>query len=270
MTLLSKKPEVDAGGPHSEKPAALGVPSHEVDDTWHSRPSSHGSDRGPSDAGLIGHAAAGLQPWTAPTKRQFPPAFALYRLSKLGSKYQLGESQNAPVFGVSTKVVWTSSADVILHDGPDPKTAGSLAEVELKTLSADMRVKLPDGKVHEADCHGFMQHRWTFGMDTGCGRREDFEWRHSGSDEVKDLGGKSKGYKLVALSRNDEVVMVYARSGMGGGSKEARFEFLGSGASGVLGEAWAVVAVATALGIIVAEKRKKRAAAGAASAGGSG
>ncbi|KAI1657463.1 hypothetical protein F4813DRAFT_396358 [Daldinia decipiens] len=118
--------------------------------------------------------------------------------------------------------------------------------------------------------------------------REMFEWRRSRGDAVAALGGRASGWKLVRMRRD-------AASGLGGGgrgrgrgqgqagvfgrgaaaagdgrevvavwawanmslTKKLRFRFLGTGASGVLGERWAVMAVATALWAFDKERRAR-------------
>lgn len=101
-------------------------------------------------------------------------------------------------------------------------------------------------------------------------RAESFEWRRSNSPAVAGLGGRSQGWKLVRLS--SEVLPPPGRSGLtaaGDGhevvavcahavmslSKLWKFAFAGTGASGVLGERWAVMAVVTGLMIWDLESR---------------
>ncbi|KAI1480391.1 hypothetical protein F4774DRAFT_81909 [Daldinia eschscholtzii] len=126
---------------------------------------------------------------------------------------------------------------------------------------------------------------YTFVVETGPGlRREPFEWRRSRGEAIEALGGRSSGWKLVRL-RTDapsglggdgdgnggpgpvftggatagdgkEVVAVWAWATMSM-TKKLRFRFLGSGASGVLGERWAVMAVATALWVFERERRQR-------------
>ncbi|KAI0169394.1 hypothetical protein GGR52DRAFT_574613 [Hypoxylon sp. FL1284] len=122
------------------------------------------------------------------------------------------------------------------------------------------------------------------GPDTAVAwRREVFEWRRSRSrsrdgDDNDDecdgivtafLDGAASGWKLVRLAENDSngrsksggrrCRLVWPRSGDGSEvvavwsrvSRSLRtvlkFRFLGSGATGVLGERWAIMAVVTAL-----------------------
>jgi hypothetical protein len=90
-------------------------------------------------------------------------------------------------------------------------------------------------------------------------RVERFEWVSSGRKEVKDLHEWRHGWKLrrVVASGADqdadeaanemptgEILAVWADSTMSM-RKAAKFQFLNSGASGELGEAWALMAVIT-------------------------
>lgn len=77
---------------------------------------------------------------------------------------------------------------------------------------------------------------------------EKFEWRGSKGEEVKNLGETSPGFKLVRIGRDDEVVAVWASPKLSKSIyKAAKFQFLGSGATGELGEAWAKMAVTSFL-----------------------
>lgn len=100
------------------------------------------------------------------------------------------------------------------------------------------------------------------GSSAAAARAEAFEWRHSKGGAVRRTGRRS-GYKLVRVSTDagtglgevatggGEVVAVFAaRAGSSAGrSRAGRFMFQGSGAQGVLGAHWQLVAVMTAVGI---------------------
>lgn len=81
--------------------------------------------------------------------------------------------------------------------------------------------------------------------------RESFEWRRAESSELKHLGESGRGNKLVRLIGCDgaeETVAVWAAgSTFGSMTKAAKFEFVGSGATGELGDSWALMAVITFL-----------------------
>lgn len=114
----------------------------------------------------------------------------------------------------------------------------------------------------------------TAATTTRTTRTEAFEWRHSQGAAVRRTGRRS-GYKLVRLATDagacggggelatggGEVVAVFAaRAGPSWRSRAGVFMFQGSGAQGVLGAQWQLVAVMTAVGFWDAARRSGRAA----------
>ena len=116
-----------------------------------------------------------------------------------------------------------------------------------------------DFEVRTVDCFS-RTHSFEVEVGVGGGRmvRERFEWRSSRGAEVKDVGGSHRGHKLVRAN-GGEVVATYAEWSMSM-TKQLGFQFVGSGAAGVLGERWAVMAVISALALHVQEKRRRAAA----------
>ncbi|KAI1460812.1 hypothetical protein F4805DRAFT_344873 [Annulohypoxylon moriforme] len=240
-----------------------------------------------------------------PIPRQFPPAFNMYRTSKLGAKnYSIGEHQNAPLYAVVLHSGFSGNPDIVLHNGPHDNRP-PLAAVEKSGWSGRGTVYLPPapgsssysgGKVTGAAEErfetggGFGHKTYVFSIETGVGagaQREMFEWRHSSGRAVKGLEGRGGGWKLCRLatgppagveggmfvqggdrgSDGREVVAVWAWAS-GSLTKTFKFQFLGSGASGVLGERWAIMAVMTALKIWDIERRARQSAAAGAGGGG--
>ncbi|KAL2014125.1 hypothetical protein VTN00DRAFT_1650 [Thermoascus crustaceus] len=89
-------------------------------------------------------------------------------------------------------------------------------------------------------------------------QKEKFEWRRARGDELRSLDESSRGWKLVRLSlsaeeeddgKDQEIVAVWADASMFQASmtKAARFQFLGSGATGELGDLWTLMAAVTFL-----------------------
>lgn len=96
-------------------------------------------------------------------------------------------------------------------------------------------------------------------------REESFEWRFTTGPVVGPLG-RHAGLKLVRLATDvtgpghvehggGEAVAVLAPSGARW-RKTAAFQFLGSGAQGMLGDEWEVLAVLTGVGLW--DKHKER------------
>ncbi|KAI1378959.1 hypothetical protein F4677DRAFT_410160 [Hypoxylon crocopeplum] len=121
------------------------------------------------------------------------------------------------------------------------------------------------------------QHNWKhvthpFSVEVGLGkdvRREDFEWRRSRGGEVQSLDKHAGyGFKLVRLSSSavgqggerasrsegatsdgKEVVAAWSYNSSWSASKVFKFQYLESGATGVLGDSFALAALMTALKI---------------------
>ena len=126
----------------------------------------------------------------------------------------------------------------------------------------------------------FGWHRtYRFMIETGTHpsniRPETYEWRHSYGEAIAALDGDRDGWKLVRMtngpppgvdgqfvpggymtSDGKEVVAAWTDAFMSM-TKRAKFAFLGTGQSGLLGERWAVMAVMSALGIWEKERRAK-------------
>ncbi|KAI0900872.1 hypothetical protein F4806DRAFT_172215 [Annulohypoxylon nitens] len=194
-----------------------------------------------------------------------------------------GPSDNRPPLAAVEKSGWSSKGTVYL---PPPPVMGAGANAGVrgsrggKEGAAEERFEAGGGFGHKI---------YTFSIETGVGagaRREMFEWRHSSGRAVKGLDGRSGGWKLCRLatgppagaegrgfveggergSDGREIVAVWAWAS-GSLTKLFKFSFLGSGANGVLGERWAVMAVMTALKMWDIERRARQAAANAAGGG---
>ncbi|KAI1105007.1 hypothetical protein F4804DRAFT_341382 [Jackrogersella minutella] len=230
-------------------------------------------------------------------KRQFPPAFSMYRESSWGQRhYMLGEHQAAPLYAVELHSGWSGQPDIVLHSGPDGGRA-PLAAVERSAWGTSALVTLPPLVPRQAQraqekmeaSGGFGHPAFTFSVETGpAARREVFEWRHSSGNAVKALNGRGSGWKLVRLATDapsgiageggafvtggatagdgKEVVAVWCWAS-GSLTKKLKFQFLGSGVNGVLGERWSIMAVMTALRIWDRERRQRNNNAGAAGGG---
>ncbi|KAI1141079.1 hypothetical protein F5Y05DRAFT_298787 [Hypoxylon sp. FL0543] len=112
---------------------------------------------------------------------------------------------------------------------------------------------------------------YPFSIEVGLGkdvRVENFEWRGSRGAEIQGLDKYTRGYKLVRLGREGagkggerssraanttsdgkEVVAVFAQNTGWSMYKVFKFQFLESGATGVLGDRFALTALMTALKI---------------------
>ncbi|KAI0172466.1 hypothetical protein GGR52DRAFT_408403 [Hypoxylon sp. FL1284] len=206
---------------------------------------------------------------------------AYFPKSKALKTLHLGSHADAPRLAVTVRggaSLWAGPR-FELHAGPgeDSPVAATVGGDGEGRKSFDVRIVAPareDGwqqqTVTVRQEHDWKTACFRFSADVGLGkdvRREDFEWRHSRGEEVGVLnkhGGV--GWKLVRLgseaagqgseratrsagatSDGREVVAVWAHNSSWSANKAFKFQFLESGAAGVLGEPFALVALASAL-----------------------
>jgi hypothetical protein len=180
----------------------------------------------------------------------------------------IAERQNEPLYAVSLHSGWSGQPDVVLHAGPDPKLPPIAAVEDSKkgifSFKSGAKVTLvsPPGSGQGTTEErlktkgGYGGARHTFSVETGGkAQKEGFEWRVSSGPEVDALYGNAQGWALVRVdSGADEVVAVWTMASASP-EKELSFQFLGSGASGALGETWAHMAVISALKIWHTQKK---------------
>jgi hypothetical protein len=226
-----------------------------------------------------------ITPVAEPPLRVFPISFNGYYQKRITTVFHLGEHAHQPIFAVKTHTGWSGAPGVVLHSGPsdkDPPLAAAGNETGLETeRHKDTLVILPPLPGSGTDSsHEYLRHdptyrteSYRFNIDVGLGGDkgmypEEFEWRRSLGDEVKELNNKKNilGWELVRLSSDmairpnetgegsarvtadgKEMVAVWAPYAGWSLTKAFRFQFMGSGASGELGERWATMAVITAL-----------------------
>lgn len=248
-------------------------------------PSSYLDTSSTIDAASIYDGASTLDETTTPTsmpERPFPVTFNLYhkKHSWRRTKFYLGEHADNPFYAVvlanlgndppltlyqgfdtassvyataRTESKWSHNS--IIHI-PTPSTPGQEVineqlrrSAQLTTVSFSFRMLLP--------------------YQGEKPRPETFEWRMSHGNEVKTLDGHAWGWKLVRMEdglptrkggkrseRDDgetsdgkEVVAVWADNSKWSKDKFGKFRFLGTGATGDLGDDWSVMAVVTVLRI---------------------
>jgi hypothetical protein len=224
--------------------------------------------------------------------RQFPPAFNVYMQSFSRTLY-LAEHQAQPIYALRIHS-GLGDASLVLHSGAS-EDHPTLATLDYIVFSAGMAVTLPPAAFPgapttiEAVRGSSFTESYTFVIDVGNsgpqqnGGRwpvEQYEWRRSRGEAVAVLDGCGYGWKLVRLaagpppgagsqgdmryagggprgSDGSEVVAVWAEPGYSM-SKAMKFAFVGTGASGLLGERWAIMAVMTALGMFQRARNQRR------------
>ncbi|KAI1206677.1 uncharacterized protein F4807DRAFT_219861 [Annulohypoxylon truncatum] len=210
----------------------------------------------------------------------FPP------LTKWSRMMYLGEHADQPFFAVTTHTGLSGKPLLEMHAGPtgsEPIIATAGSESRWSSGRTTIVKLIPGGGyLSDSAASGettttftmketcFKKHvTYPFSVEVGLGkdvRVEHFEWRSSRGEEVKALDSASwRGFKLVRLgseslgpggeratrsagasSDGKEVVAVYTANGHFSRNKVFKFQFLESGATGVLGEKFALAAVITA------------------------
>lgn len=219
--------------------------------------------------------------------RQFPSAFNFYLQGMTSRSFIIGEHQNQPRYVISLHSAFSQMAPIVLHSGPD-ESLPPIATVEWQVFGPSFDVSLPpppgsraqaaEEKVDWTSRHyGFGVGCYQFAIEIGgTGVREAFEWRHSTGDAVTSLGGHYSGWKLVRLSRGapgrqgnldfvggghldsdgNEVVAAFTAA-TGSLTKVAKFQFMGTGDTGMLGERWAILSVISAFALFVRERNRR-------------
>ncbi|KAK2046276.1 hypothetical protein LZ31DRAFT_462713 [Colletotrichum somersetense] len=196
---------------------------------------------------------------------RFPPKFNCYGQWKWKQLYSLGPSSDEKLFTVSFNTKLFSKKQLLfLHSGPSDK-GPAIATVSRKTLGSHHRATITlqgeDGNEQEISFERPEDVSWTqgqvraFRIEVRKGVVEEFQWRSSHGDEIKELAGHSYGWKLVRMktqqagqksfgysSDGKEVVAVLAHSTSWSMTKGYNFGFLGTGLTGTLGEDWETAA----------------------------
>lgn len=235
----------------------------------------------------IGEASSSspIASYPGPIPQQFPPIFSFYK-----DRYSLTitiapHQRTETIYAVSRYYGGMDKPAVQLHCGPNA-TFPIIAAAELQPFTRDRLITLPPlpGSPEtptevqlRAEDH-FLTMKWCFRIEAGFpGKPESYEWRCSGGAAVCSLGVDwARGWKLVRLEKGPpdgappgtkfcpgefvtsdgwEVVAMWALSAMNL-SRGGVFAFNGTGASGLLGERWAVMAVISALAIVDFEARR--------------
>ncbi|KAI2634761.1 hypothetical protein GGS26DRAFT_523612 [Hypomontagnella submonticulosa] len=214
---------------------------------------------------------------------KFPQSINAYMSMKFTRTFHLGEHADNPLFAVETHTGWSGKPLLTLHSGPTesaPVLATARHEGKLCTGKTVIFTIFPDPArdTGEQSTTFVMrrEHSWKhptvmtyqFSVEVGLGkdvRMEDFEWRHSRSNEVRNLDKYSWGWKLVRLdsssgkggerasrsagetSDGKEVVAAWSMNSGWSRNKAFKFQYLESGATGVLGEKFATAALMTGL-----------------------
>ncbi|KAI1748625.1 hypothetical protein F4782DRAFT_346640 [Xylaria castorea] len=236
---------------------------------------------GPAPSYHVGESSSGAG-FTSSGGVKFPPTLNAYLQMAFTKTFYLGEKKEAPSFAVRMHSGFTKNPELVLYNGPsekDPILATATHESMWKSMATLLTVPAREGVLHDNEsqkvkmpCHWSLKHQtYTFTADVGVGketRREEFEWRSSHGNEVRELDGYKWGWKLVRLSGEPvgsggdrvtrasgstsdghEIVAVWAHNNSMSMTKAFKFQFMGSALNGMLGERGAVMALISALRI---------------------
>ncbi|KAI2638973.1 hypothetical protein GGS26DRAFT_543466 [Hypomontagnella submonticulosa] len=215
----------------------------------------------------------------------FPQLLEAHYQWTSASVFHLGDSANKRLFAVSVHTGLGGKGPgrpgMILHNGPtdkDPMLAASSDEGKASTYSPNSIITLPalSNGASGGYCTEIMRaarsldtavFRFSIEVEQKELRREDFEWRKSKGDEVKDFVEPpwKCGFKLVRLSTqqnstsngsaasqrvtsaDQEVVAVFVWSSTWSVMAPFRVQFRGSGRDGSLGERFTLMTAITSL-----------------------
>ncbi|KAH8894327.1 hypothetical protein GQ53DRAFT_745045 [Thozetella sp. PMI_491] len=239
---------------------ATAIPSH-MTDTESSRPGTS-LDSGSTYTTLGIKASHGISPY-------FPSSIQLFSDGGIFEDRNgfLAESERRPLNAVTIQSGSAGEPAIILHSG-ESASSRPLATLTFPKSAPGFEVSIRNFRPGESSmrkevvsAHGWPSRVYSFTTEVAAQegvRPGQFEWRRTRGTDVKQLGGRREGYKLVRLDGQGiigpragdgkEVVAVCATTKS---TNHSRFvvRFLGTGAAGVLGERWAIMAVITALGL---------------------
>ncbi|KAJ5083179.1 hypothetical protein N7456_012606 [Penicillium angulare] len=217
---------------------------------------------------------------------KFPPTLNGYFRLKPTSTFHLGPTSEQKLFAVVTHSgIFRDKPSIVLHDGPTDKNAimatlksdkwGRTRPATVNLLvrpSSSYTEPIEELLIPVSTSH-HMSSTWSF--ETPVARkgniRERFEWRSSHGNEIKELAtGHSYGWKLVRIaspnagvggSRKDrdlgftsdglEIVAIVAHNASWSMTKGLRFAFMGAGLTGILGEAWEIMTLISAMQLYI-------------------
>lgn len=172
--------------------------------------------------------------------------------------YTINSEDNQPLFAASI-----SRLHMTIHAGPSPGSA-QIAQASISSReSTNCNLKLLDNTTDGRPSYSVVMcsHNFTLPITRtdGTSVLETFEWRRVSGQEISAIDPDAYGWKLVRLEPEgdqgpgEEVVAAWAVPAGTSLTHVATIRYLGSGASGVLGDDWAVFAALSVLRVYQAE-----------------
>src|SRR3569833_1641806 len=225
----------------------------------------------------------------------FPTVFNFYFGHSSLSTFWIGEHRETPLYAYCLHSGFSGLPPVVLHSSPEVRDDNMWADIDWSMFQNEIRIGLPDlpekgervTEMLQRDQGRQMTSVFRFSIEAGSAgscQREEYEWRRSSGDAIESLGGDGDGYKLMRLAEDappgadraqcaksmsgfvssDGFEVVAAWSGVSGSlTKHGKFRFMGTGASGLLGERWVLMAVVTSLALWERERRSRKHRSGA-------
>ncbi|KAI0137395.1 hypothetical protein BJ170DRAFT_605712 [Xylariales sp. AK1849] len=302
---MGRPEEIAATKPHEDEPPPPYTEDEAAAPPLPDRPKNNPFISQSQPASSNSKAEAPVKP-TGP----FPSTLNMYYTKALRTPtFHLGEQEDKPLYAATFHSGFQKKGShVVLHSTPDPDSPALASAERIGRLGHRSLVTLPGPEpgsasvVEEMHAHvSITSVSYSFAVEVGQGadvrhknpeiRREKFEWRSSRGGEVKHLGSGTVGRKLVRLyveadgvggtravrdqgatSDGKEIVAVWADNPKWSANRTGGFQFLGSGATGELGERFGVMAVITAVRIweLINETSLQAAATGSSAGGSAG
>lgn len=182
-----------------------------------------------------------------------PIAFRIYsdKARVTYCSFYIGRQKGERLKAINVEYSAWGNTSNTLHEGPSPESP-VIGRSVLNTNSIDVSLPSLNFQMVAGGTSSSMEFICSMPVGKKMDRAERFEWRTSRGEEMKRLGSRCSGWKLVRMdnpnSKHEEVVAVYSVD-IYTPKLSGRFEFLGSGATDELGREWAIMAVVTALSL---------------------
>lgn len=199
----------------------------------------------------------------SPINPVFPVQFNIYR--KVGLVYPttatLAVDESLPLYHIALDIglLDPNSPNVVLHCGVSEQSS-IVASSQMTRSGCGFRIQMAGfGSIRLENMELYsrkLSRKYTFfdECDGSDGiRRQTFEWRPSRGEDVRGLGLRCFGWKLVWVKDesqgDEEVVAVWSRCSDAASKKILGFRFLRSGIPGHFSKKWKLMVVITALAL---------------------
>jgi len=180
------------------------------------------------------------------SKISFPTSFIVHTDTKWSNHFMIQETEDRPLFAISCNTTVSTEPSLVLYSGPTAD-APPLASMKYNSTDTDADITLhitPDASDSPTELR--VEYKLSFdGHDAHC-----FSATADGTEQLRNFKWRrgTSGWQLVMFQESGQEGEIVAEWRLEDrGKKEAIFEFCGTGATGDLGERWALIAVVTGL-----------------------